>query len=79
MDVVTRVPPRALDYTHVGRLIYFDDTGAVHTDLRLWQRFVEDVKGDVDGFLAGEVAPLEDHRIENYVKACEKLTSSEPK
>src|SRR5262249_11881317 len=35
-DVVTRVPPRAMWYSHVGTFLFFDVLGEVHTSPRWW-------------------------------------------
>ena len=72
LDVVTRVPSRLMGFTQVGQLRYFDASGHLQTDLRFWQKFMDDFPGDVQAFLAGEVVPLEDHFVANYVARCEQ-------
>jgi triacylglycerol lipase len=43
-DIVTRVPPRSLGYSHVGRLLFFDKEGVLHNDDHFWQRFLQEVE-----------------------------------
>ncbi len=77
-DVVTRVPPRSFGYSHVGTFVFFDEEGAVQSDLHWWNKFLEEVEGDIEGFLTGKLAPLEDHKIENYVARLEKNLGKNP-
>ncbi|NJN32836.1 MAG: lipase family protein [Synechococcales cyanobacterium RM1_1_8] len=43
-DIVTRLPPRALSYSHVGQLYFFDGSGQLQTDSSVWYRFLDSVK-----------------------------------
>nr|MCU0570716.1 lipase family protein [Oculatellaceae cyanobacterium Prado106] len=40
-DAVTRIPLRALYYSHVGQLMYVDENDHIHTDPSFWYRFVD--------------------------------------
>jgi triacylglycerol lipase len=44
-DIVTRVPPRALDYRHVGKMIYFTSGGRAETDIGFWMQFLDTGSG----------------------------------
>lgn len=50
-DIVTRVPTRAMGYTHVGSFRYIDTDGALHEDLSYWQTFLDRVTGRIEDFL----------------------------
>ncbi|MBL7130891.1 MAG: lipase family protein [Candidatus Omnitrophica bacterium] len=39
-DIVTRVPPRAFGYRHIGTVRYFDYKGTLHKDNIGWKRFL---------------------------------------
>ena len=69
-DVVTRVATRLTGYTHVGQLRYFDCAGRVQTNLRFWARFLDDMRGIGDDFIAGKPGLVGDHYIAEYVRLC---------
>lgn len=50
-DLVTRIPPRALGFSHVGRLRYFDVDGGLHGEMDWWYRFMDRVKGRLEDFV----------------------------
>ena len=66
-DIVTRVPPRSLDYRHVGKMIYFTSGGRVETDIGFWMQFLDRVRGRMDDL--GELGPdgIRDHDMSTYV------------
>jgi triacylglycerol lipase len=69
-DAVTRVPLRETSYRHIGTFVYFNANGAIESDVHWWNQFVDSVTGDVEGFLTGKVAALNDHSMKNYVARC---------
>lgn len=78
-DLVTRVPPRELNYSHVGKLLYFDAKGdAMETDPSFWYRFLEGVKGVFEDL--GKLGPdsFKDHAIAAYLKNLAKHISENP-
>ncbi len=77
-DGVTRVPPREMGYRHIGTLVYFDADGKITSDVHRWNQFLDSVKGDVEGFLTGKVAVLDDHLIKNYISRCETNLGKNP-
>ena len=77
-DVVTRVPTREMGYRHIGTLLYFDDKGNIQSDIHWWNQFVDSIKGDVEGFLTGKVAALDDHFINNYIARCDANLGKNP-
>lgn len=50
-DIVTRVPPRAFGYRHVGTLRYFDVDGDLHDEPGWWDRFLDRIRGRVEDFI----------------------------
>ena len=66
-DIVTRVPPREIGYSHVGQCLFFDDKGRLNNDDHLWQRFLENVQVGLD-VTKNFPSVVEDHAIELYIQ-----------
>lgn len=78
-DVVTRVPGRVpFGYRHGGTFMFYDEKGALQTDLHWWNKFVDTVSGDVDDLLSGKVAPLDNHFIANYIARARENVAVKP-
>lgn len=71
-DLVTRVPLRAMSYSHVGNFRYFDADGEYHDDLSLWERFLDRVHGRIEDFLELGPDALKDHSIDAYLALLER-------
>ncbi len=73
-DVVTRVPPQAMGYRHVGKLMYFDTKGKLRRDgsLTWWNRFWDRVEGRFDDILDLTPDGIGDHSMNKYQKLSEK-------
>ncbi len=71
-DVVTRVPTRKMDYSHIGTFLYYTEKGDLHNDMSWWNRFVETVKGELEDFLDPGPDFVKDHDIGAYVKNADK-------
>jgi triacylglycerol lipase len=83
-DIVTRVPPRALGYEHIGTSRFFDCDGKLHDDNILWKQFVSEAR-------SAEVRSVErfhelkhqypncadDHKMETYLGLVEKQSIKE--
>lgn len=69
-DIVSRIPPRTLNYSHVGKFLYFSANGKeLEIDPHLWYKFLEDVKGvfeATDNMTPGNIA---DHSMEKIASA----------
>jgi triacylglycerol lipase len=65
-DVVTRVPPRALFFSHVGRAMFFDKGGVLHDDDHFWNKFLTEVQVGIDGF-EHPPAIITEHFMDLYV------------
>lgn len=74
-DIVTRVPTREMNYSHVGSLRFIDSDGDIHDDTSWWQEFLESVKGTFNQQLDLIPSNLENHKISLYVK---KIKSNLP-
>lgn len=78
-DIVTRVPPREFDYSHVGKLLYFSSGGkTLETDPHWWYRFLDSVKGSFEDI--GYMGPdnIKDHSMDNYLKCLKKHLKTQP-
>lgn len=84
-DLVTRTPPRATGYRHVGSFRYISPYGEIHNDPAFWKRFTEGIRGYfsnpqsryedmtfrfADSFL--------DHLIEEYVMMLGRAIGKDP-
>jgi triacylglycerol lipase len=71
-DIVTRVPFRALSYSHVGTFEYFDANGDQRNDISWWDKIVDRVQGQIEHLLAPGGAAVQDHFMANYLTCLEK-------
>ncbi len=69
-DVVTRVPPQNLDYSHVGELWYYKESGelVMDKDLSWWELFWDRAKGRLDDFGDLGTDGITDHFMDSYKK-----------
>ena len=70
-DLVTRVPPRALGFSHIGTLRYFTDDGRLENDVTWWQMFLDRWTFHIDGFLDGALEAAQDHSMTGYRRLLE--------
>jgi triacylglycerol lipase len=77
-DIVTRVPLRAMGYSHVGTLAYLDDQGMLRTDPGWWDRFLNRVHVEIEDLGKLGLADVEAHSIDRYVALCEKNRAAQP-
>ena len=73
-DVVTRVPPQIFGYSHVGKLMYFDTDGAIHSDGKLswWARFWDRLEGRYDDVFNLTPDGVGDHSMDQYQELSER-------
>ncbi len=75
-DIVTRVPPRAMKFSHVGTFRYFTESGDLVDDISWWNRFLDRVRGRVEDLLEWGTDGIKDHSMDRYIerlgKAVEK-------
>jgi triacylglycerol lipase len=67
-DLVTRIPTRELDFSHVGSLRFFDSDGILHDDISWWQEFLETIKGTMKQQIDLLPSHIENHKIELYFR-----------
>lgn len=77
-DAVTRVPLRAMTYSHVGRFLYFDNNGNLQDDIHWWGKLLDRVKGRIDDFLTPGTDGIKDHSMDRYVKNLKKNKEAKP-
>ncbi|AFY37901.1 lipase class 3 [[Leptolyngbya] sp. PCC 7376] len=67
-DVVTRVPPQIFNYSHIGKLMYFDAKGKLRNDRNLswWSRFWDRVEGRYDDIFDLDTDGIGDHSMAEY-------------
>ena len=70
-DIVTRVPPRAMGFSHVGQIAYIDTDKEIYLDPGFWFRFQDRLHGAWDAFKKKEsgIDFLADHDIDDYLFA----------
>ncbi len=74
-DVVTRVPPRTMDFRHFGELRYIDWAGVVHSDAEFgwWRRFWDRIEGRFEDVTADPFDGISDHSmVDDYAPLLSK-------
>lgn len=74
-DIVTRVPARLMNYSHVGGCVYIDgeDDRGLHTDPGYWFRFLDIVQDTLETLITRiKAGSIEDHGIDKYITAIER-------
>ncbi|MDP6442228.1 MAG: lipase family protein [Pirellulaceae bacterium] len=65
-DLVTRMPPRSLGYSHTATFLCFTEDGRLVEDIQWWRDFLSRWTGRIlDVVRHGDVG-LDDHRMDNY-------------
>lgn len=78
-DLVTRVPPRSVGFSHVGTMLYFDRNGGLQDDPGFWDQFLDSVQGAAQDF--GSLGPdsIKDHSMDHgYVPNLQKNRGVNP-
>lgn len=78
LDVVTRIPPRSVGYSHMGTLVYFDDQGSPRHGMEWWREFLNGWYGAIDNILEWCGEGVRDHRMANYVERLAVLAPAMP-
>ena len=70
-DFVTRIPPRAMGFSHMGQIAYIDTDKGIYLDSGFWFRFQDQYRGVWDAFKNKEsgIDFLADHNIDDYLFA----------
>jgi triacylglycerol lipase len=77
-DLVTRVPLRAMGFSHAGTLLYFGDKGKLMSDPGLWDAFLNRMQGRIEDLGKLGPADLKHHSIDRYVTLCGKNRVANP-
>jgi triacylglycerol lipase len=77
-DLVTRVPMRAMGYSHVGTFLYFDEDGDLKDDPGLWFRFLDSMKGSIEDLGKPGLDGINDHSMDRYLANLKKNLSVNP-
>lgn len=68
-DIVTRVPPRLMGYSHAGTYLYISQEGQIHMDSGFWSRFIDYIDGALEAAREKGIDGVEDHRMATYFAA----------
>ena len=68
-DIVTRVPARLMNYSHVGKFVYITSDGKLDSDIGWWHGFLDTVRGAADDIGDRGIDAIEDHGIDEYLNA----------
>ncbi len=69
-DIVTRVPARIMNYSHVGKCLYIDQKKAIHNEPGYWFKFLDTVDGALESVKnADSILGITDHDMGNYLDA----------
>lgn len=67
-DIVTRIPLRLMNYSHVGTYLYLGTDGKLSDDLASWYRFLDCTRAALPDLLEMKVDALSDHSMrEGYL------------
>lgn len=68
-DLVTRVPARAMGYSHVGCYLYISQEKIIHREPGFWFRFMDAIDGAVAALREEGIDGIEDHGMAHYLNA----------
>jgi predicted lipase len=71
-DIVTRIPARAMGYSHIGTYLYITEEETIHPKSSFWFRFMDYVDGAINALTEEGVDAIEDHDMANYLRAVDK-------
>lgn len=65
-DLVTRIPPRAFGYSHLGCFKYFTETGTFAEEIGWWERFLDGWRGRMEDVFSSLRDGVDDHSMREY-------------
>jgi triacylglycerol lipase len=77
-DLVTRVPPRAMNYDHVGGIVYIDEAGRLQRDIGYWYRFLNFAANALGDLQQAVKTTVRDHSMKLYCGHLQKAARSTP-
>lgn len=70
-DIVTRVPARIMNYSHIGTYLYISDEKEIHKEAGFWFKFIDAIDGAVSDLKKRGLDGINDHDINRYLHAIE--------
>ncbi len=77
-DLVTRMPPRPMDYNHVGQLYYFNAKGQLRTEPSYWYRLLDRFQVRIDYLYKLKISEIDHHDIQLYVNVATQAVANTP-
>ena len=77
-DLVSRIPTRMMGYSHAGSFVYISEGGQLNTDIGLWYRFIDTVKGVIADIGEKGLDTITDHNIQEYLNAISNYGDKSP-
>lgn len=71
-DIVTRIPARLMNYSHVGSYLYIDEDQKLYNDIGFWYRFLDAVEGIIEDIPQQGLESIKDHDMDLYLAAVKK-------
>ena len=73
-DIVTRLPSRLMNYSHVGSFLYISEEETIYREKGYWFRFLDAIDGAMTSFRESfqkvdHIDGIKDHNMELYLKA----------
>jgi triacylglycerol lipase len=75
-DLITRMPPRPMDYNHVGQLYYFNHKGDLQTEPSYWYRLLDRFQVRLDYLDKLKISEVDNHDIQLYVNGATRAAAS---
>ncbi len=77
-DIVTRVPARLMNYSHVGSFVYISAEMQLSWDIGRWYQFLDAVKGAIDDIGDIGLDGVKDHNIDKYIQGIDQWGDKPP-
>ena len=71
-DIVPRVPPRLMGYSHVGSILYISEEKEIHQDPGYWFKVLDKIDGYTEAWREDGIDMKEDHDVDDYLQAIKK-------
>lgn len=78
-DLVTRIPPRALGYSHLGTFKYLTSEGKLEDDIGWWRMFLDRWTFRLDEVLRAACDGIDDHSMITYRQCLEAAVAALPR
>lgn len=74
-DIVTQVPPRALQFSHVGEMLHLTKPDGLRREVSSLDRLLDFAIAGVGDLSTAAREVIEDHSMTHYVERCRKLAT----